>query len=288
MLVSGEDRVMVGSIAVLDVGGTSIKVGAVPVPSQQRTNATGGVDVVIDDAIPTLAASDTATVLHQLGRAAETALGSAQSIGRPRGMAIAFPGPFDLDAGRPLIRGLHKFESIYGMDVRAELRQRVDLSELPIVFVRDSEAVGVGEAVHGAGRDGRRVLTVAIGTGFGSCLTDGGVVVERVGDQEVDRLHELVLPAGRVDDVLSARGLAAVTDTATSSDPFETFGRRLGRFLDDITRRLDADLVVVGGGVAGSFDRFAPAARHEMFVPCVAASLGSAGPLLGAARLAFP
>ena len=278
---------MAGSIAVLDVGGTSIKVGATLVTSGPGTNATShdGVDVIIADAIPTLAMSDSDTVLHQLAIATESALASAQTLGTPRGLAIAFPGPFDLDAGRPLIRGLEKFESVYGMDLSEALRRRVDLDRLPIVFVRDSEAVGVGEAVYGAGRDGRRVLTIAIGTGFGSCLTDHGRVVGQVGDQQVEHLHRLHVAAGRVDDVLSARGLAAISDE--SDDPFETFGLRLGRFLDEVTEQLDADLVVIGGGVAGSFDRFAPSVRTVLSLPCSPAQLGTSGPLLGAARLAF-
>lgn len=278
---------MVDSIAVLDVGGTSIKVGAVPVASGPGANATsqGDVRVEIADAIPTLAGSDSDTVLHQLAIATESALASAQALGTPRGLAIAFPGPFDLDAGRPLIRGLEKFESIHGVDLRDALRQRIDLHDLPIVFVRDSEAAGVGEAMYGAGRDGRRVLTIAIGTGFGSCLTDNGQVVESVGDQHVDQLHQLQIPAGRVDDVLSARGLAAISDE--SDDPFEIFGLRLGRFLVEVTERLDVDLVVIGGGVAGSFERFAPSVRSVLPVPCAAARLGTSGPLLGAARLAF-
>ena len=278
---------MVASIAVLDVGGTSIKVGAALVTSGPGTNATthGVPEVMITDAIPTLAKSDSDTVLHQLAVATESALASAQALGTPRGLAIAFPGPFDLDAGRPLIRGLEKFESIHEMDLRKALRQRVDLADLPIVFVRDSEAAGVGEAVYGAGRDGRRVLTIAIGTGFASCVTDAGRVVEQVGDQQVEHLHQMDVPDGRVDDVLSARGLAAISDE--SIDQFEVFGLRLGRFLVDITQLLNVDLVVIGGGVAGSFDRFAPSVRSVLSVRCVPAQLGTSGPLLGAARLAF-
>ena len=132
-------------------------------------------------------------------------------------MAIAFPGPFDVAGGRALIRGLHKFESIYGLDLRTELRRRLaatgsPIAGLPIEFARDSESAGMGEAVHGAGRDGGRVLTVTIGTGLGACLTAArrrvdaveGVevsecvqVVEVVGDLEIEKLAQRPTIDGR-------------------------------------------------------------------------------------------
>ncbi len=71
------------------------------------------------------------------------------------GLAIAFPGPFDVAGARALIRGLHKFEAIYGIDLREALRARVEAAAtVPIEFARDSESAGMGEAVFGAGRTG--------------------------------------------------------------------------------------------------------------------------------------
>ncbi len=74
----------------------------------------------------------------------------------------------------------------------------------------------MGEAVFGAGRDGGRVLTVTLGTGLASCLTDGGVVIETVGDLEIEKLAQRSTPDGRADDVLSARGLADRLGVATA------------------------------------------------------------------------
>ncbi len=268
-------------LTVLDVGGMSIKLGAVH----------DGL-AVVGDPVPALSDRSAPTVLGQLATAAQRALDVAATVesGPVAGLVIAFPGPFDLDAGRPMLVGEQKFGAIHGVDLRAELRARLELAATPIVFVRDSEAVGVGEAVFGAGRGAERVLTVALGTGFGSCLTDRGVVVERVGSQVIERLHELDTPDGRVDDVLSARGFDALVSFGGDDDDSAAtaaFGMRLGTFLDriDSTLALGLDLVVVAGGVAGSFDRFVGALSSSSGLRCVPAELGAAGALLGAAAI---
>ncbi len=275
--------------AAVDVGGTNLKFGAV-----------SGVDVIVGPLISAHAQGDRATIVRQVQAAVDGALtcaGEFESVG-PAGVVLAFPGPFDLDEATPRIRGLEKFEAIYGVDLRTELTVG---PRLPIVFVRDSEAVGVGEALCGAGRGASRVLTVALGTGLGSCLTVDGRPVRAHGAQVIDQLHRLSTPEGRADDVLCARGLAGLLEVdpehvaaaftarpirSALGDAIEEFGRRLAAFLDRL-RWIGIDRVVVAGGLSQSFDRFAPAIAQHLDIPCVAAELGARGPLLGAVRLAF-
>lgn len=278
-----------GIHAVVDVGGTSIKVGAV---AGERVDTVASVPAMAEESAP--------LVIRQLQRAVDTSIGCAHR--RPdrvlQGVAIAFPGPFDLDGGRPLLRRLGKFDSIHGLD----LRQELTVPDVPVVFVRDSESVGVGEAAFGAGATARRVLTVALGTGVGSCLTDDAVPVPIIGDQIVEALHELPTPDGRVDDVLSARGLATqlgVTPTALGpllesgrasaeqQRSLNAYAHRLGVFLAGL-EHLEADLIVIAGGLSGSLPLFADSMRSRLTTPVAAARLGPSGALLGAARLAFP
>ena len=281
-------------VAVLDVGGTSIKSGVVDVDRPSR----GAGAVTIGASVPTRATEEADVVLGQLAIAIDGAVRRAAA--GLVGLAIAFPGPFDVVGGRAMILGLHKFESIYGLELRPLLAARIGRPDLPIRFVRDSEAAGVGEAVFGAGRDAGRVLTVALGTGLGSCLTDDGIVIETVGDLDIENLAQRSTPHGRADDVLSARGLAdrlgvatadlrSVIDGDRAAPVVSDHGRRLGAFLAPVVDELTVDLVVIGGGLVAAFDRFGPALRDALRpIPCVPAELGAAGPLLGAARLAFP
>lgn len=278
--------------AVLDVGGTSIKLGGV-----------SGDAVVVGEPVPTLGSAERDVVLGQLAVAVDAALASAASFGGPvAGVAVAVPGPFDLAGATPLLRGLGKLDSIYGVDLRAELGRRSRVADVPVVFVRDSDAVGVGEAVFGAGRSARRVLTVALGTGCGTCLTQDGVPVDEVDGQVIERLHERRTPDGTVDEVLSARGLAgllgiepALIPSVLAARPLrervqwavDEFGGRLGRFIAG-AHDLGFDRVVVAGGLARSFALFARSLAEVAPVRCAAAELGTRGALLGAVRLAFP
>jgi len=276
-------------VAVLDVGGTSIKSGVV-------RNASA----VIGPSSPTLAAEPAEVVLDRLAACCSTALGLAGP--NVAGIAIGFPGPFDVGRGTALIRGLHKFDAIHGVDLRAALRARVPelAAGLPVEFVHDNEAAGVGEAVFGAGRPAARVLTVTLGTGVGACLTSGGDVVQWVGELEVEKLARRSTPWGRADDVLSARGLADRLDVATLDlraavgDPNNTtvvaeHGSRVGEFLRSCVEELEVDLIVVGGGLVEAYSRFGPALEAALApTRALPAELGAAGPILGAARLAFP
>ena len=280
-------------VAVMDVGGTSIKTGAVRFDD-------GGDDPRIEVG-PVLATNSNEAadvVLDSLAAGADAALTVA---GRDvSGLAIAICGPFDIDAGVSRMRGVHKFEDIYGIDVRAALRARSTASGLPIRFTRDAESAGAGESLAGAGAGVDRVLTVTIGTGLGTCLTDEAQPVEFVDGFGVEHLGMRDTPwSGRADDVLSAHGLAnrlgvemadlrrAVDDPA-NADIVRDHGARLGMFLAPVVAELDAHVVVIGGGFSAAFDRFGRALQSAIGpVPVRPASLGPAGPLLGAAHLAF-
>jgi len=69
------------------------------------------------------------------------------------GIGIGMCGPLDLDEGIALIQGVDKYESIYGMNLKIELRKRLGLSlDYPIHFEYDSWAFARGEAWLGAGQ----------------------------------------------------------------------------------------------------------------------------------------
>lgn len=281
--------------AVLDVGGTAIKSGLIDAALLAAGPDQALEAVTIGPSVPTRSTEDTDTVLGQLAQAVREAIGLGP--GDVGAVAIAFPGPFDVTRGVAMIRGLHKFESIFGVELRPALTARIGRGDMAIEFARDSEAAGVGEAVFGAGRPSRRVLTVTLGTGLGACLTDHGAVVERVGDLDIERLAQRTTETGRADDVLSARGLADRLGVATDGlrsridqglidDALADHGDRLGAFLRPVVAELDVDRVVVGGGLVAAFDRYGPALQTALgTTPCAPAQLGAAGPLLGAVRL---
>jgi glucokinase len=281
------------SIAVLDVGGTSIKTGAVRFADDDAPA------IEIGPALPANSNGATEVVLDSLADGAAAALDIAETD--VSGLAIAICGPFDIAAGISRMQGVHKFEEIYGISIGAALRERVpSAARLAIRFARDAESAATGEALIGAGAGVDRVLTVTVGTGLGTCLTDHASPVEFINGFGLEHLAMRETPwGGRADNVLSARGLAerlGVSMTAlreavenpVNAEVVSDHGTRLGTFLAPIVAELDAHAVVIGGGLSAAFDRFGPALRSAIGdVPVRAAALGAAGPILGAAHLTF-
>jgi glucokinase len=280
-------------VAVLDVGGTSIKTGVVTFGGADESDGLVG----IGPSLPTLANESADAILDRLAEAADAALelGGSSAMG----LAVGICGPFDLDAGESRMRGVHKFEDIYGVDLRAALRERSTIGSRPVRFARDAESAGTGEAIAGAGRGVDRVVTMTVGTGLGTCLTAHARPVEFVDGFGVEHVGMLQTPWGRADDVLSAFGLAnrlgvdmvdlrsAVEDPANAS-VVSDHGHRLGTFLVPLVAEFDAHLVVIGGGLSAAFDRFGPSLRVALgATPARPATLGPAAALLGAATLTF-
>jgi ROK family protein len=83
-------------------------------------------------------------------------------------IGIAMPGPFDYDKGISLIKGLHKFESLYGLPVKQMLADRLSIPAEHIRMVNDASAFLLGEVKGGAGKGYTRVAGVTLGTGVGS------------------------------------------------------------------------------------------------------------------------
>jgi glucokinase len=280
-------------IAVMDVGGTSIKTGAV-----RFDDGDDEPRIEVGPALPTNSNEAADVVLDSLAAGADAALDVAGHDAA--GLAIAICGPFDIDAGISKMRGVHKFEEIYGLDLRTALRDRSRISGLPIRFARDAESAGTGESLAGAGAGVDRVLTMTVGTGLGTCLTERAQPIEFVDDFGVEHLAMRDTPwGGRADDVLSAHGLAdrlgvamadlrVAVDDPANAEIVRDHGTRLGTFLAPVVVEFDAHLVVIGGGFSAAFDRFGPPLQAAIGTVAVRpAALGTAGPLLGAAHLTF-
>jgi glucokinase len=240
---------------------------------------TGGEPTVdIGPALPTNAQSDAETILARLAEMAEHALAIDASA---EGLAIAICGPFDLDAGESRMRGVAKFEDIYGIDLRAELRERTSIGDRPDPL-RPRRRVGRHRRVADRRRARRRPGDDQhVGTGMGTCVTDHAWPVEFIDGFGVEHLAMRETPwGGRADDVLSARGLAdrlgvdmadlrAAVDDPLNAEVVFDHGHRVGEFLAPVVAEFDVQLVVIGGGLSAAFDRFGPAIQSHLPSPSV-------------------
>ena len=282
-------------VIALDVGGSSVK-SALVVAGQQIIG-----DVCVD-VIQSGATAD--EILNTLAAIITRHLEKVKYV---RGIAFAFPGPFDYEQGICLIQNQAKYESLYGINVSARLKEIIHMPALEIKYRNDAEAAILGEACYGAGTPYSRVIGLTLGTGLGSAfIADGVVITEGTAVPPNGWLYSFPFGNQRADDVFSTRGLLArlreggihATDIASALQKgdkdikaleasFASFGADLGRFLEPFISDFRADGVLVTGGISEAWDRFAPSLMRSLSVPVMKGVLSNRAALFGAAALYF-
>lgn len=277
----------------LDVGGVFIK-GAV---------LTAGGDVCMDTIMiyPSRSREDRETLLRHLTSVIEQQ--AAKIIDKHftlTGIGFAFPGPFDYENGICRIRGLGKFEHIYGVHLREELTARLlqnaglrrrMAASFSIVFENDANLFALGELLSGSARGYERTLCLTLGSGTGSAFIDRGALVKDRSDVPPEGwLYKEPFRDSIVDDYISKRGILRIAaelgadsaldvkdlaDLARSGDAaaletFRRFGRLTGEMLRPFVDRFRPEAVVVGGQIAKSADLFQDGVRAELDRPEVA------------------
>ena len=200
-------------------------------------------------------------------------------------LAVAIPGPFDYATGIGRFRDVGKFDALHGVDVGAGLAARLSPAPQRIAFVNDASAVGLGEWLCGAGRDADRVVVITLGTGVGSAFVDSGTVVDhgpRVPPEGY--AYRLEIDGRPLEDVVSRRAMLArfrgaggdpgldvreIARRAAYGDPVahDAFTGpivALGSALAPWLARFDAQVLVVGGAMSGSWSLVEPALRRGL------------------------
>ena len=201
-----------------------------------------------------------------------------------RSIGLAMPGPFDYANGIAMIRGLNKYESLYGLNIREALRDRLADKTLPIAFANDAACFGLGGArVEAAAH--RKVIAITLGTGFGACFVEDKLLVTAGhGVPPHGYLYNIPFKDGIAEDYISARWLLSTckvkdvramaeqamaeqamahggdtADGAAARRSFAEFGTNLGLFLAPWIKAYEADALVIGGSISQAFGLFGPA-----------------------------
>jgi glucokinase len=194
-----------------------------------------------------------------------------------KGIGFAMPGPFDYVKGICYIKGVAKYESLYGINITDAIADRLKVPDNFLIrYMNDASAFAVGEAWAGSAAEKNRSLSITLGTGFGSAFIRNripivdGPLVPRLGC-----IYHLPYNDGIADDYFSTRGLlgrykkltgkelSGVKDLAAlaSSDKivselFTDFGDKLGLFLVTWLRKFDAEILVIGGNISHAYKLF--------------------------------
>jgi glucokinase len=194
-----------------------------------------------------------------------------------KGIGFAMPGPFDYVKGICYIKGVAKYEKLYGINVGEAIAALLNAPEgFLIRFMNDASSFAVGEAWTGSAVDFRKSLSITLGTGFGSAFIDDSIpIADGPLVPKIGCVYHLPYREGIADDYFSTRGLlgrykkltgkdldgvkelaALAPSEKVVTDLFEDFGDNLALFLAPWLNRFEAEILVIGGNISHAYNLF--------------------------------
>ena len=136
------------------------------------------------------------------------------------GIGFAMPGPFDYPGGIAWFKGVQKYDSLYGINVRKEIRDRLALdASVPVRFLNDATSFAIGEAWTGRSSGFRKSMAITLGTGFGSAFIADGIPVESGPEvPESGCVYHLPYGGSIADDHFSTRWFVGRYKAVTGKD----------------------------------------------------------------------
>jgi glucokinase len=194
-----------------------------------------------------------------------------------KGIGFAMPGPFDYVKGICYIRGVAKYENLYGLNITDAISRNLGVHDgFLIRFMNDASSFAVGEAWAGSASKFNRSLSITLGTGFGSAFISNRIPI--VDGPEVPKLgciYHLPYKDGIADDYFSTRGLLSRYKKLTGkdlsgvkelaqlasadnvvADLFTDFGYNAGLFLAPWLKSFKAEILVIGGNISHAYNLF--------------------------------
>jgi glucokinase len=217
-------------------------------------------------------------------------------------MGIAIPGPFDYEKGIALMKGMGKFDALYGLNVKELLSERLNIPKENIRTANNAPCFLHGEIVNGLADGHSNVLGFILSAGLGSARFHQDVAT----DADLWKAH---FKAGIANDYLDnswlakryseftghmAKDIKELTELAKTDDGigqlvFGEYGENFAIFLAEYVKRFGSDLVVVGGH-NDAWDLFIDHVKDRLSdkrieVPICAAKLGDKAAVIGAGFL---
>jgi glucokinase len=213
-------------------------------------------------------------------------------------IGIAMPGPFDYEAGISQITGLHKYEALYGLNVKELLAAELQIKAADIRMANDARCFLQGELFAGAVKGEQEVTGLTLGTGFGSAIAANGIARDAA-------FYDIPFLESRAEDYFCSRWLVKrycevsnktvknVKEMALMADQFSIavfheFGANLALFLSTLAPV--PSRIVLGGNIAQTFHLFNPSMqnilnRKGLQISFVLSALDENAALLGAASI---
>ncbi|MCI8926704.1 MAG: ROK family protein [Lachnospiraceae bacterium] len=258
-----------GIYAAFDMGGTFIKASLMNDSGKIVKGTFGIFPACSDQAAERILNRITEILLHMLASCPDGAL---------KGIGFSFPGPFDYENGISYIRGLNKYDALYGINIREEIAGRVDerakefrkACSFKILFENDASLFALGECCKNKELQNTPVLCLTLGTGVGSAFLREGRLLKE--DKDIPRngwIYCCAYKDRQVEDYLSRRGVIelarerhisvrepaalygmAVQGNETARKIWGEFGKQAGEILSPFMERFGGKDLVLGGQIA--------------------------------------
>jgi len=148
-----------------------------------------------------------------------------------------------------------------------------DIIGRKITLLNDADAAGLAEIYYGAAQgESGLVIVTTLGTGIGSAIIYDGVLVpnSELGHLEIDGF--------------AAEKRAAASARTKEDLSWSAYTKRLQRYYSTLEFLFSPDLIVVGGGISRSSDKFLPNLHLRSRI--IPAKLRNRAGIVGAARYA--
>lgn len=272
----------------IDVGGTNIKAGAV----DHQGN------LLAERKAPTPGKSGADALCDEIASLAQQ-LQSDVKEGRLRAAGFGIPGAIQSKVG--IVTQAPNLGVLNGRPVRKMLEDRV---KVPCFIENDANAIALGEMWVGAARGYNHIVLLALGTGVGGGViiegkllrgadgmaaelghvavqADGprcncgsyGCLEQYSSSTGILRMYNEAMQAGRT-TVLQQSQAGPVTveliyryakmGDALCKEILETAGKQLGVAMASLVNIFNPELLVIGGGIAASWDLLTPPAIRTM------------------------
>jgi glucokinase len=193
------------------------------------------------------------------------------------GIGFAMPGPFDYVHGICFIKGVAKYENLYGFNIADAIVSSLELSEkFQVRFMNDASSFAVGEAWAGKASKVKRSMSITLGTGFGSAFIDNKIpVVDGPDVPKLGCVYHLPFNGKIADESFSTRwfigsyknltgkevsGVKEIADIAGKDKKalglFIEYGDNMGSFLAPWLNKFGAEVLVIGGNISNAYNLF--------------------------------
>ncbi len=185
-------------------------------------------------------------------------------------VCLAMPGPFDYEQGISLMQGQHKYEALYGLNVKQLLAQSLQLTEAAIFMANDAACFLYGEVFGGAAvkHADKTVIGITLGTGLGSAIYKEGTArnadlwcmpfLEGIAEDYLSS-HWCVQRFNTLTGIMVS-GVRELAQLATSDERamlvFHEFGNHLAQMLAQFIEMEHPSAVCIGGNISKAFPLF--------------------------------